>query len=81
MRPKTFAQWLENHVDKNTPVGEMAREWLRIQGDPLFDDCKPHPADEFLNSDYYAPDRVATLGQALASYSAYVKRWAVRHGV
>lgn len=28
-QPKTFAQWLLNHCDKDTPLGDLARDFRR----------------------------------------------------
>ena len=77
--PKTFSQWLENHADKDTPVGYMAREWIATA---RCEQWKGEACADFLLGGLWgsAPhaECVATAAQALASYSAYLKRWAAR---
>ncbi len=82
--PKTFARWLENHADKVTPVGIMARGWIEDRetttaaqsGDHSGAGCADYILGGWFGSD--GPEGVATLAQALASYSSYLKRWATR---
>ncbi len=89
-RPKTFSEWLLNHADKDTPVGEMARGWKEdrhttpnaqraaARREVAGEEC----ADYILGAwwDSAGPAYIGTLAQALASYSAYLRRWAVRYG-
>lgn len=77
--PKTFSQWLENHADKDTPVGEMARGWIDTA---RVEKWKGEVCADFLQGGFWGNDSyptcMATLAQALASYSCYLKRWAAR---
>ncbi len=68
----TFVDWLSRHVNRDTPLGDLARDVSRDKEFPMSnskEDIRNH-----LHRKNACQDAISTFNQAWASYQVYQKK-------
>jgi hypothetical protein len=72
--PPTFAQWLAKHINRDSPLGDLAQDAARDKGWPTEGNLETYRSHLSFHGAAFEARR--TLNQAWKTYQAYVKRLA-----
>lgn len=68
----SFTDWLKKHVNRNAPLGDLARDASQDSSWPSYDNLNDYR--DYLHSQNACSDAVITLDKAWKSYKSYLQR-------